>query len=183
MNFILSSFFVSWHRRMAGESWWYSVSAVSCRVFLPSCHGCDRTGAGFAHSVTAWIGRISPLNHADVNFRVVLWLLEVAERKGFANLVLMEIEPTYPSEKYGYNHGVSSVSSIRKRRALRSRLRSVRDVLWSITCMSGVMRRGRWLKDAVGWNWTVTNLLSPRGRPCAFRVGRSIRYEQRPCWR
>lgn len=83
----------------------------------------------FAHSATAWIGGISPLSHADVNFRVVLRLLEVAERKGPANLVLMGIEPTYPSEKYGYNHGVSSVSSIRKRRALRSRLRSVRDVL------------------------------------------------------
>ena len=69
------------------------------------------------------------MNLADVNFRVVLWLLEVAERKGFANLVLMGIEPTYPSEKYGYNHGASSASSTPRQRALPSRLHSVRDVL------------------------------------------------------
>ena len=35
-------------------------------------------------------------------FRAVLRLLEEAEREGSANLVLMGIEPTYPSEKYGY---------------------------------------------------------------------------------
>ena len=35
-------------------------------------------------------------------FRAVLRLLEEAEREGAANLVLMGIEPTYPSEKYGY---------------------------------------------------------------------------------
>ncbi|MFC2270359.1 MAG: hypothetical protein ACFNJO_05265 [Porphyromonas endodontalis] len=34
-------------------------------------------------------------------FRAVLHLLEEAEREGSANLVLMGIEPTYPSEKYG----------------------------------------------------------------------------------
>lgn len=74
-------------------------------------------------------GGISPLSHADVNFRVVFRLLEVAERKGPANLVLMGIEPTYPSEKYGYNHGASSISLTRKRRALRSKLRLVPEVL------------------------------------------------------
>ena len=35
-------------------------------------------------------------------FRAVLQLLGVAEREASANLVLMGIEPTYPSEKYGY---------------------------------------------------------------------------------
>ena len=35
-------------------------------------------------------------------FRAVLQLLQEAEREGSANLVLMGIEPTYPSEKYGY---------------------------------------------------------------------------------
>lgn len=35
-------------------------------------------------------------------FCAVLRLLEEAEREGAANLVLMGIEPTYPSEKYGY---------------------------------------------------------------------------------
>ena len=35
-------------------------------------------------------------------FRAVVQLLKEAEREGSANLVLMGIEPTYPSEKYGY---------------------------------------------------------------------------------
>mgnify|MGYP000880438366 CR=1 FL=1 len=35
-------------------------------------------------------------------FRAVLQLLQDAERADAANLVLMGIEPTYPSEKYGY---------------------------------------------------------------------------------
>lgn len=35
-------------------------------------------------------------------FRAVVQLLQEAEREGSANLVLMGIEPTYPSEKYGY---------------------------------------------------------------------------------
>ena len=35
-------------------------------------------------------------------FHAVLRLLEETEREGAANLVLMGIEPTYPSEKYGY---------------------------------------------------------------------------------
>ena len=35
-------------------------------------------------------------------FRAVLQLLQEAERADAANLVLMGIEPTYPSEKYGY---------------------------------------------------------------------------------
>ena len=35
-------------------------------------------------------------------FRAVLQLLKEAERENSANLVLMGIEPTYPSEKYGY---------------------------------------------------------------------------------
>jgi len=35
-------------------------------------------------------------------FHAVLRLLEEAEQKEAANLVLMGIEPTYPSEKYGY---------------------------------------------------------------------------------
>lgn len=40
-------------------------------------------------------------------FRAVLQLLQEAEREGSANLVLMGIEPTYPSEKYGYIMPVS----------------------------------------------------------------------------
>ena len=43
-------------------------------------------------------------------FRAVLRLLEEAEREGSANLVLMGIEPTYPSEKYGYIMPVSQES-------------------------------------------------------------------------
>ena len=35
-------------------------------------------------------------------FRAVLQLLQEVEREDAANLVLMGIEPTYPSEKYGY---------------------------------------------------------------------------------
>ena len=35
-------------------------------------------------------------------FRAVVQLLQEAEREGSANLILMGIEPTYPSEKYGY---------------------------------------------------------------------------------
>lgn len=35
-------------------------------------------------------------------FRAVVRLLREAERKGAANLILMGVEPTYPSEKYGY---------------------------------------------------------------------------------
>ena len=35
-------------------------------------------------------------------FEAVVRLLREAEREGAANLVLMGIEPTYPSEKYGY---------------------------------------------------------------------------------
>ena len=35
-------------------------------------------------------------------FRAVLQLLKEAERGNSANLVLMGVEPTYPSEKYGY---------------------------------------------------------------------------------
>lgn len=40
-------------------------------------------------------------------FCAVLQLLQEAERDGSANLVLMGIEPTYPSEKYGYIMPVS----------------------------------------------------------------------------
>ena len=40
-------------------------------------------------------------------FRAVLQLLQEAEREGSANLILMGIEPTYPSEKYGYIMPVS----------------------------------------------------------------------------
>ena len=40
-------------------------------------------------------------------FYAILRLLEEAEREGAANLVLMGIEPTYPSEKYGYIMPVS----------------------------------------------------------------------------
>ena len=40
-------------------------------------------------------------------FHAVLRLLQEAEREGAANLVLMGIEPTYPSEKYGYIMPVS----------------------------------------------------------------------------
>lgn len=40
-------------------------------------------------------------------FRAVVQLLQEAEREGSANLVLMGIEPTYPSEKYGYIMPVS----------------------------------------------------------------------------
>ena len=43
-------------------------------------------------------------------FRAVLRLLEEAEREGAANLVLMGIEPTYPSEKYGYIIPISQES-------------------------------------------------------------------------
>ncbi|ANR69686.1 mannose-1-phosphate guanylyltransferase [Selenomonas sp. oral taxon 126] len=35
-------------------------------------------------------------------FHAVLQLLKEAEQEGAANLVLMGVEPTYPSEKYGY---------------------------------------------------------------------------------
>ena len=35
-------------------------------------------------------------------FRAVVRLLREAERKGAADLILMGVEPTYPSEKYGY---------------------------------------------------------------------------------
>ncbi len=40
-------------------------------------------------------------------FHAVVQLLQEAEREGSANLVLMGIEPTYPSEKYGYIMPVS----------------------------------------------------------------------------
>ena len=40
-------------------------------------------------------------------FRAVVQLLQEAEREGSANLILMGIEPTYPSEKYGYIMPVS----------------------------------------------------------------------------
>ena len=43
-------------------------------------------------------------------FRAVVQLLEEAEREGSAHLVLMGIEPTYPSEKYGYIMPVSQES-------------------------------------------------------------------------
>ena len=43
-------------------------------------------------------------------FRAVLRLLDEAERESSANLVLMGIEPTYPSEKYGYIIPVSQES-------------------------------------------------------------------------
>ena len=43
----------------------------------------------------------------DDYFRAVLRLLEEAEQESAANLVLMGIEPTYPSEKYGYIMPVS----------------------------------------------------------------------------
>mgnify|MGYP000878341058 FL=1 len=43
----------------------------------------------------------TPIVEGDY-FRAVLRLLEEADREGSANLVLMGIEPTYPSEKYGY---------------------------------------------------------------------------------
>ena len=43
-------------------------------------------------------------------FRAVLQLLQDAERADAANLVLMGIEPTYPSEKYGYIIPVSQES-------------------------------------------------------------------------
>ena len=43
-------------------------------------------------------------------FRAVVQLLQEAEREGSANLVLMGIEPTYPSEKYGYIMPVSQES-------------------------------------------------------------------------
>jgi len=40
-------------------------------------------------------------------FRAVVQLLQESEREGSANLILMGIEPTYPSEKYGYIMPVS----------------------------------------------------------------------------
>lgn len=43
-------------------------------------------------------------------FRAVLRLLKEAEREDTANLVLMGIEPTYPSEKYSYIMPVSQES-------------------------------------------------------------------------
>ena len=43
-------------------------------------------------------------------FRAVLRLLKEAEREDTANLVLMGIEPTYPSEKYCYIMPVSQES-------------------------------------------------------------------------
>lgn len=43
-------------------------------------------------------------------FRAVVQLLQEAEREGSANLILMGIEPTYPSEKYGYIMPVSQES-------------------------------------------------------------------------
>ena len=43
-------------------------------------------------------------------FHAVVQLLQEAEREGSANLVLMGIEPTYPSEKYGYIMPVSQES-------------------------------------------------------------------------
>ena len=43
-------------------------------------------------------------------FHAVVQLLQEAERDGSANLVLMGIEPTYPSEKYGYIMPVSQES-------------------------------------------------------------------------
>ena len=43
-------------------------------------------------------------------FHAVVHLLQEAEREGSANLVLMGIEPTYPSEKYGYIMPVSQES-------------------------------------------------------------------------
>ncbi|AME04191.1 sugar phosphate nucleotidyltransferase [Selenomonas sp. oral taxon 136] len=46
----------------------------------------------------------------EVYFRAVVQLLQEAEREGSANLVLMGIEPTYPSEKYGYIMPVSQES-------------------------------------------------------------------------
>ena len=41
-------------------------------------------------------------------FRAVVRLLREAERKGAADLILMGVEPTYPSEKYGYIMPASS---------------------------------------------------------------------------
>ena len=43
-------------------------------------------------------------------FHAVVQLLQEAEKEGSANLVLMGIEPTYPSEKYGYIMPVSQES-------------------------------------------------------------------------
>lgn len=43
-------------------------------------------------------------------FRAVVQLLQESEREGSANLILMGIEPTYPSEKYGYIVPVSQES-------------------------------------------------------------------------
>ena len=43
-------------------------------------------------------------------FHAVVQLLQEVEREGSANLVLMGIEPTYPSEKYGYIMPVSQES-------------------------------------------------------------------------
>ena len=40
-------------------------------------------------------------------FRAVVQLLQESEREGSVNLILMGIEPTYPSEKYGYIMPVS----------------------------------------------------------------------------
>ena len=40
-------------------------------------------------------------------FRAVVQLLQESEREGSANLILIGIEPTYPSEKYGYIMPVS----------------------------------------------------------------------------
>ena len=56
---------------------------------------------GVPHDEVVAICPADPYVDGDY-FRAVLQLLKEAERENSANLVLMGIEPTYPSEKYGY---------------------------------------------------------------------------------
>ena len=56
---------------------------------------------GVPHDEAVAICPADPYADEDY-FRAVLQMLREAERKDSANLVLMGIEPTYPSEKYGY---------------------------------------------------------------------------------
>ena len=56
-------------------------------------------------------------------FRAVTELLAVAEREGAARLFLMGIEPTYPSEKYGYILPASKAAESRVKSFRESRRR------------------------------------------------------------
>lgn len=90
------------HSQLAGET--FQISLEPCRrdtfpaIALAAAHLHDVQGVGCEEVVV-----VCPVDpYVDADYFHALWRLGAQAAQGTANLVLMGIEPTEPSEKYGY---------------------------------------------------------------------------------